>query len=127
MAIEIRDVSNDERADWNRALDTAFMRPLRDAVSDAAYWARHPTPPDAVSHHRAAFVAGQVVGTGLSFSAAISVPGGGDLTVDALSGVGVLPTHRRQGVLSALMSTVLDDAAARSAPASILIAAEYPI
>ena len=127
MDVEVRDVEDDERAEWNRVLDTAFLRPVRDQAADDAYWARHPTPPEGSSHQLGAFSGGCLVGTAHVFSTSVSLPGGADLAVEGLSGVGVLPTHRRRGALTGLMATTLRGAADRSAAASVLIAAEYPI
>ena len=127
MDVEVRDVADDERAEWNRVLDTAFLRPVRDQAADEAYWARHPTAPERSSHQLGAFSGGCLVGTAHVFPTSVSLPGGADLAVEGLSGVGVLPTHRRRGALTALMATTLRGAADRSAAASVLIAAEYPI
>ena len=127
MDVEVRDVAGDERAEWNRVLDTAFQRPVRDQAADDVYWARHPTPPERSSHQLGAFSDGCLVGTAHVFSTSVSLPGGADLAVEGLSGVGVLPTYRRRGALTALMATTLRDAADRAAAASVLIAAEYPI
>src|SRR5690606_41364238 len=56
----------------------------------------------------------------------LTVPGG-EVTASAVSSVGVLPTHRRQGHLTRLMRHHLDDAVERGEPVAVLIAAEYPI
>jgi predicted acetyltransferase len=54
----------------------------------------------------------------------MTVPGGGDLPVGGVTGVGVLPTHRRRGVNTALMSRQLADARARGEAGAILHASE---
>jgi predicted acetyltransferase len=54
------------------------------------------------------------------------VPGGA-VAAGAVSAVGVLPTHRRQGHLRRMMHTQLHDIAARGEPVAVLVAAEYPI
>jgi predicted acetyltransferase len=65
-------------------------------------------------------------GVARSFATDLTVPGGA-VPAAAVSAVGVLPTHRRQGHLSGLMRTQLDDVRDRGEPVAILIAAEYPI
>ena len=67
-----------------------------------------------------------IVGTtgGLSFD--LTVPGR-ILPTLAVTGVGVLPTHRRRGVLRALMRRQLDDARQGDTPLSILWASEGAI
>ena len=69
---------------------------------------------------------GRPCGTARSFPTPLTVPGG-EVAAAAVSGVGVLPTHRRQGHLTRLMDAQLADAAQRGEPVAILIAAEYPI
>ena len=69
---------------------------------------------------------GRMCGTSRNFAAQLTVPGG-VVAAGAVSAVGVLPTHRRQGHLSRMMRTLLDDSVERGEPVSILIAAEYPI
>lgn len=48
-----------------------------------------------------------LAGIAAAYSYDISVPGGGSLPAAAVSWVGVLPTHRRRGVLRALMTSQL--------------------
>lgn len=68
-----------------------------------------------------------VAGTFGSFDCAMSMPGGHDVDVDAITAVTVLGTHRRRGVLTEMMRVDLDAAHERSQAAAILFAAEYPI
>jgi predicted acetyltransferase len=68
----------------------------------------------------------RVVGTFRSYGTGLTVPGG-TLTAEAISSVGVLPTHRRRGLLTALMQDDLAAAAARGVGVAILISAEAPI
>lgn len=69
---------------------------------------------------------GRMCGVARSFATPLTVPGG-VITASAVSSVGVLPTHRRQGHLTRLMRHHLDDAVERGEPVAVLIAAEYPI
>jgi predicted acetyltransferase len=69
---------------------------------------------------------GRPVGSAGSFPTEVTVPGG-KVAAGAVTAVGVLPTHRRQGHLTRLMQTQLADIAERDEPLAILVAAEYPI
>ena len=57
----------------------------------------------------------------------MTVPGGGQVGTAGVTGVGVLPSHRRQGVLSSLMNRQLADVAAGSEPLAALFASESVI
>ena len=67
-----------------------------------------------------------VVGGAGSFPFDLTVPGG-DLPTAGISVVGVLPTHRRRGVLRSLMRAQLDDAHERGEPLAALWASEESI
>jgi predicted acetyltransferase len=69
---------------------------------------------------------GRLCGSARSFLTPLTVPGG-EVSAAAVSAVGVLPTHTRQGHLSRLMRTQLADSVERGEPVAVLIAAEYPI
>ncbi|HUZ55792.1 MAG TPA: GNAT family N-acetyltransferase [Streptosporangiaceae bacterium] len=74
-----------------------------------------------------AFDGDRAVGTTLAFSFGLTVPGGDIVGAAGISGVGVLPTHRRRGVLSSLMRRQLADIAAGSEPVAALFASESAI
>ena len=57
----------------------------------------------------------------------LTVPGGAEVRAAAISGVGVLPTHRRRGILTRLMGWLLDQAAERGEAVSVLHASEGAI
>ncbi|WP_017569137.1 GNAT family N-acetyltransferase [Nocardiopsis halotolerans] len=65
----------------------------------------------------------RIVGTALAFSFEMTMPGG-PRPVAGVTGVGVWPTHRRQGVLSALMRQQLADIRARGENLAVLWASE---
>lgn len=67
-----------------------------------------------------------VVGTIRSFPTGLTVPGG-EVRATAVTAVTVLPTHRRRGAMSALMSRHLRAATEDGAAAAVLIASEAPI
>jgi predicted acetyltransferase len=71
-----------------------------------------------------ATVSGRLVGVTAHYRfASMTVPGG-SLAVPGVSWVSVSPTHRRRGVLRALMDRQLRDLAAEGVPAAILTASE---
>jgi predicted acetyltransferase len=74
----------------------------------------------------AAWDDGEIVGGTGAFAFDLSVPGG-SLPCAGISVVGVYPTHRRRGVLTALMRAELDAAHERGEPVSALWPSEAPI
>jgi predicted acetyltransferase len=75
----------------------------------------------------AAFDGNHLVGTAAAFSFELTLPG---LTIAPAAGVtwvAVLPTHRRRGVLRAMMTRQLDDIAERGEPLAVLGASEGAI
>jgi predicted acetyltransferase len=107
----------------------AFSAVLTEAFNQAQWNA------ESIEHERkifefdrslAAFDGTAMVGTAAAFSFRLTVPGGvvgaGGVTV-----VGVLPSHRRRGILSAMMRHQLADIAARGEPVAALYASESGI
>jgi predicted acetyltransferase len=68
-----------------------------------------------------------IAGTGASYSFDLALPGGGAVPMAGVTEVGVLSTHRRQGILTALMEAVLDQAVERGEPVAGLTASEGTI
>ena len=118
----VRTITDDEFGDFINVVLTAFLAP--------------PSSPEDIEPRRAAFDIdrclgafdgdGRLCGVARAFPTELTVPGG-SVAAGAVSSVGVLPTHRRQGHLSRMMRTQLDDIAGRGEPVAILVAAEYPI
>lgn len=75
----------------------------------------------------AAFDGDRMVATFRSWDWAMTVPGGAQVEVDAISGVTVSPTHRRQGLMTELVSADLRAAVERGVAAASLIAAQATI
>ena len=69
---------------------------------------------------------GAVVGGAGSFLFELTVPGG-TVTAAGISVVGVLPTHRRRGILRAMMRAQIDDVHRRGEPVAYLWASEDTI
>jgi predicted acetyltransferase len=80
-----------------------------------------------VDRSLAAFDGDEIVGTATAISFDLTVPGGGQVSTAGVTGVGVLPSHRRQGVLSSLMNRQIADIAAGSEPLAALFASESVI
>jgi predicted acetyltransferase len=68
-----------------------------------------------------------VVGSGGSYSFDLALPGGAAVPMQAITQVGVAPTHRRRGILRAVMRAVVDQAVERGEPVAGLTASEATI
>lgn len=65
-----------------------------------------------------------IAGTGAAYTFRMTMPGGASVPVCAVTEVGVLPTHRRQGVLTAIMGALFDQAVDLGEPLAALTASE---
>lgn len=72
----------------------------------------------------AAYDEGRPVGVAAAITLEITTPGGATVPGAGLTDIGVLPTHRRRGVLTALMAAHLAAGRARGEPVSALVASE---
>ncbi|THA65236.1 GNAT family N-acetyltransferase [Streptomyces sp. A0958] len=70
---------------------------------------------------------GRPVGTAAAYSFELTLPGRIPVPVAGVTAVGVLPSHRRRGVLSAMMRHQLTEVRARGEFLSVLLASEAPI
>jgi predicted acetyltransferase len=70
---------------------------------------------------------GSIVGGAGAFSFRMTVPGGDSVPTAGVTIVGVLPTHRRRGILRSMMRAQLDDFRARGEPLATLFASEETI
>ena len=68
-----------------------------------------------------------VVGTGANFTFDVALPGGNAVPLTAVTEVGVLPTHRRRGVLTTIMGALLDQGVERGEALAGLTASEGAI
>lgn len=117
--LEIRQCKEDERAAFLTALGVAFGEPV-DATDE-----RFAEILD-MERTLAVFDQDRIVGTSAAFSFDMSVPGG-RMPTAGVTMVGVLPTHRRRGVMRDLMRGLIDDARSRKEPAAVLWASEESI
>lgn len=70
---------------------------------------------------------GAMIATAGAYTFELTLPGGALLPVAGITAVGVLPSHRRRGILTAMMRRQLDDVAARGEAAAVLLASEAVI
>ncbi len=122
MQIELTTLPADRADEWVRAMSRGFGAP-RDGGGDQKAEAQAHEPDRAI----AALDGEEIVGTATAYSMQMTMPGGSMLDVAGVSGVTVSMTHRRQGILSAMMREQLDDVAARGEAIAILNASEAGI
>jgi predicted acetyltransferase len=121
VPLEIRPVRRDE-------LDALLL-------ADQRGFGGRPPRPDAASswtegeldRTRVAFDGDEIVGISRNYSFELTMPGGAFVPAAAVSWVSVLPTHRRRGVLTAMMQALHTDARAHGEPVAILTASEGAI
>lgn len=119
--MELRQVQDGELEGFMRAMSFAFSERFRpEEVADVA--ALLPLERTVGWNED-----GEWVGTAAAIPFALTVSGGGQVPAAGVTAVGVLPTHRRRGLLTGMMGTLLRDAREREEPVAILFAAESPI
>lgn len=121
MGYEIRPVTLDEFKTYGRAAGVAFSEQPSDDELEG--WKLTFEPERSL----ATFDEGEIVGTAGAYTFDLTLPG---LTLTPAAGVtavGVLPTHRRQGILTAMMGRLLDDVRARGEAVAVLMASESAI
>ncbi|MGK5639205.1 GNAT family N-acetyltransferase [Streptomyces sp. URMC 126] len=123
MALDIRTIDDSDLTAWITAMRTGFLispTPAKDEVEVRGAGMD-------LARSQGAFDGGRCVGTFRSHPQWLTVPGGAQPAVNAITNVTVSPTHRRRGVLSRMMARDLAAAEERGDAAATLIAAEYPI
>ena len=120
MTIEIR---NPAQPEWRAAMETASSV-FADELKDDDYERYSKTL--VRERFYTAYDGGAPVGTAADFPFTLTVPGG-ELAAGGVTWVAVLPTHRRQGVLTQLMRRQLDDLHERGEPLAMLWASEAAI
>jgi predicted acetyltransferase len=120
MDYEIRAIKEDEVEDFLGTCMTAFSNEAPEAFLKSRKRLVEP------ERSIAAFDEDTMVGTAGAFRFNATVPGG-DIPVAGVTLVGVLPTHRRRGVLKALMKRQLEDCREWGESIAILWASEGAI
>ena len=122
MGVEVRTITEDELEAWGTSMARGFMR-VSPAEGDHEFRRGHTE----LDRAWAAFDGTSVVGTLRSFPTPLTLPGGTSVTSAALTAVTVTATHRRQGLLTRMITGDLDSSVDKGEPVGILIAAEFPI
>src|SRR5919204_3582456 len=121
MDIDIRPIGRQQWEAFQRTTAAAFgFAPDPDESSFAA------------EHYEfdrslAAFDGDRIVGTGGAYSLELTLPGLTNAPAGGLTWTGVLPSHRRRGILRGLVERHFDDVEARGEPLSLLYASESVI
>jgi len=118
VSIDYRTIDIEELPAFARADSLAFGEQLSDeayAIEMAAL---------EVDRTMAAFEGNHVVGTSASLTLELTVPGGKQLRAGGLTWTGVIPTHRRRGVLSGMVERQLTLSRERGEPVAALVASE---
>lgn len=118
-----RTITEDEAPTYRRAVRAGFG--VAETSDDDPLWARDSTAP--FDRARAAFHGDRIVATLRSFPNELTVPGGAQVPVGAVTAVTCQATHRRKGLLTRLMREDLAESNDRGEVADVLIASEYPI
>ena len=120
MAVEIRNPSEDELRQAMKAVEAAFGEEQKEEDLD-----RHQK---GMSRDRflVAYDGAIPVGTTASLPFELTVPGG-ELAAGGVTWVGVLPSHRRRGILTQMMKRQLHELHERGEPLAILWASEAAI
>ena len=121
MGWEIRPSTAEEIPDLVRADSAAFgHQPTEAQISSARAFLEADRALVAVDR-------GRVVGGAGALTLELTVPGPTPVATAGVTYVGVLPTHRRQGIMTALMARLMDDARRRGEPLAALLASESTI
>jgi len=122
VGFDVRTIEATELRAWYSALSSAFF-----ITADPQAIADFRGPQLELARTWAAYDGDRIVATLRSFGTHLTVPGGGVLSADAVTNVATMPTHRRRGALTSMMTASLNAAAERGDPISILIAARWRI
>lgn len=124
MEPEIRPIEPDEFPAFIASMEAAFSAGRDEKYERYVELERTIAVPE---RYLAAFDDGRIVGGNCSVPLTLSVPGGRAVAMSGVNGVGVLPTHTRRGVSTALMRRQLDETRDRGEPVSALHASEAAI
>src|SRR6266550_4559880 len=111
MTVELRIPEQDEYQAWFQACETSFSGEIRDEDVERD---RKMIPAERMF---GAYDDGAIVGTSCDLPLLLRIPGG-ELAAAGVTSVGVMPSHRRRGILTQLMRRQLDDALGRGEPES---------
>jgi predicted acetyltransferase len=115
--VELRPATREEFDDFGRAVMSAFHRELTD--DDRRLYERIDEPERSLAW----FEDGRIVAATGAYSRQVTVPGG-IVPSAAVTAVGVVPTHRRRGLLTSMMRRQLEDVHSAGDPIATLWASE---
>lgn len=120
MPVEIRSPTAEELLAVLAVNEAAFGEAPEEWYQEVA---RKLMPP---AHVLGAFDDGRAVGAAAAYPCTVSIPGG-ELQAAAVTWVGVLPSHRRRGILRSLMMRLHEDSRTRGDVLGVLWASEAGI
>jgi predicted acetyltransferase len=121
MDIEIRPIAPDQWREFAGVMGVAFGETINDAeLADHQLGFEF-------DRSIAAFDGDRIVGTGGADSMDLTLPGLTTIPVGGLTSISVLPTHRRRGILRAMILRHFDEVEGRGEPVSVLNASESVI
>ena len=118
--ITLRNPRPDDLREFWRPLSDAFAEPLNDDEIERE------RPLLDYSRFVGAYEGETQVGTAGAYTLRLTIPGG-EVGASGITGVGVRPDYRRQGILRQMMDWLLDDARRRGEPVAVLLASEAAI
>ena len=124
MGLEVRQLRPEELSAWVANMHLVFHS--SQAPDEEVAYRRDVRGMD-YERSLAALDGPRVVGTYESFTAELTLPGGGCVPTDGISSVTVLPSYHRRGLLRRMITADLEAAKERGEVAAILLPAEYPI
>ncbi|MBM3696782.1 MAG: GNAT family N-acetyltransferase, partial [Actinobacteria bacterium] len=117
----VRPITAEEFGPWEQVIGAAFGFDPRPEDSEA--WKQRAE----FDRYLVALDGEEMVGTAGALTYSMTVPGGAQVTFGGVTAVATRPTHRRRGVLTALMRRLEEDARARGEAIAALWAAESTI
>lgn len=121
MTYDLRPVTEEEWPAFVRAVSAAFGSHPSDEEYDE--W----RAVFEIDRTLAAFEGDRIVGNAGAYSLELTLPGEGSVKMAGVTTVGVRSTHRRKGILTAMMRTQLEDVRERGEPLAGLYASESVI
>jgi predicted acetyltransferase len=121
MDIDIRPITPDQGDQFSGVLATAFGETFtEEELADHDRWFEY-------DRSIGAFDGDRIVGTGGAFSMDLTLPGLTTIPIGGLTAISVLPTHRRRGILRAMIAYHFEDTEGRGELVSGLGASESVI
>ena len=121
MGVNVRSIVPEEAEPLLRVLYNTFHEtPTDEKIREELEWAE-------TDRLLCAEEDGRLVGAAGAYTFDLTLPGLTGIPVAGVTWVGVLPTHRRRGVLTSMMQFQLDDIAKRGEAVAILTASEAVI